>query len=402
MERVGGIEPPSLAWEANALPLCYTRNVQRESDSVAHSILLANVKFVQFEMLNGRRSDYTARSMKRIVICSDGTWDSPEEGCSTHVLRLARGIQPLAPDGVSQVVFYDWGVGSDRRKWSGGLSGAGVDKNILDAYRFLIHNYSPGDQLYFFGFSRGAYTVRSLAGLIRNCGILKRECADQAGECYALYRSRLDRHHPDSRSSRSLRRRCAVEKRTPIRFVGVWETVGSLGIPVPFWGMMGREEYLFHDISPSGIIQTARQALALDENRADFSPVHWEPPPGRDVREVWFAGVHGDVGGGAEPASPSADIPFLWILREAMLCGLSPEPFLLIGITEDPTASLHRQPIGIYHLRPTARRSVRSQDWIHRSVKARYEKQGARWKSPAFRALFHSADKDWSRVPLEG
>ena len=86
--------------------------------------------------------------------------------------------------------FYDWGVGTDRKKIAGGISGAGIDKNIMDCYRFMVHNYNPGDELYFFGFSRGAYTVRSLAGFIRNCGLLKREHAQRIPEAYKLYRKR--------------------------------------------------------------------------------------------------------------------------------------------------------------------------------------------------------------------
>lgn len=108
--------------------------------------------------------------MKRIAIFGDGTWNSPESGEATNVLRFARAIKPVADDGVEQVAFYDWGVGTDRKQISGGVTGEGIDKNIQDCYRFLVHNYEPGgpgkpaDQLFFFGFSRGAYTVRSLGG----------------------------------------------------------------------------------------------------------------------------------------------------------------------------------------------------------------------------------------------
>lgn len=115
--------------------------------------------------------------MKHIVICADGTWQSPESDTATHVLRLAESVAPVSASGVPQVVYYDWGVGSDGDRLSGGITGKGIDKNIQDCYRFVVHNYAPGDALYLFGFSRGAYTVRSLAGLIRNCGILRPEHA---------------------------------------------------------------------------------------------------------------------------------------------------------------------------------------------------------------------------------
>ena len=128
--------------------------------------------------------------MKKIIICADGTWQSPESDSVTHILRIARGIAPEDTDGNKQIVFYDWGIGSDSDALTGGITGKGIDKNILDCDRFLVHNYDPGDPLYLFGFSRGAYTVRSLAGLIGNCGIVRREHAAQITSAYALYRRR--------------------------------------------------------------------------------------------------------------------------------------------------------------------------------------------------------------------
>jgi len=115
---------------------------------------------------------------KRIVICADGTWNRPEEDPSedtpTNVLRLARAIKPV--DGREQVqqVFYDWGIGADHDRWIGGLTGRGLNKNIMDSSRYIVQNYSPGSELFLFGFSRGAYTIRCLCGLIYNCGIVKR------------------------------------------------------------------------------------------------------------------------------------------------------------------------------------------------------------------------------------
>ena len=116
---------------------------------------------------------------KRIVVCADGTWNRPEknlkEDVPTNVIRLARAVSPVAGDGMPQQVFYDWGLGSYHDEWSAGTMGSGIHKNIMDGYRYIVQNYSPGDELFLFGFSRGAYTVRSLCGLINNCGILKRQ-----------------------------------------------------------------------------------------------------------------------------------------------------------------------------------------------------------------------------------
>jgi len=209
--------------------------------------------------------------MKRIVIFADGTWNSPEQGGATNVLQMARAVRPTVND-VEQVTFYDWGVGTDRKKLSGGISGAGIDKNIMDCYRFLVHNYKKNDELYFFGFSRGAYTVRSLGGFIRNCGLLRREHADRIPEAYQLYRKRTKASGPNEQGAVDFRQKYAVADITIIEFIGVWDTVGALGIPMPFLGTLGESEYLFHDTVPSKIVRHARHAVSIDENREDFEP----------------------------------------------------------------------------------------------------------------------------------
>lgn len=119
--------------------------------------------------------------MAHIVVCADGTWNRPEEDIEkdfpTNVLKLARAITPAA-ENLKQHVFYDWGLGSYHDKVSAGATGRGIHKNILDGYRYIVQNYAEGDKIYLFGFSRGAYTVRALSGLINNCGILKRPDAN--------------------------------------------------------------------------------------------------------------------------------------------------------------------------------------------------------------------------------
>ncbi|MGI9220132.1 MAG: DUF2235 domain-containing protein, partial [Woeseiaceae bacterium] len=184
--------------------------------------------------------------MKRIAIFADGTWNSPEKGGATNVLRMARAVKPVVGHS-KQVAFYDWGVGTDRKRLTGGISGVGIDKNIMDCYRFIVHNYNPGDQLFFFGFSRGAYTARSLAGFIRNCGLLQREHADRIPDAFRLYRKRTRSSAPNEPEAVRFRRKYAVADITPIEFVGAWDTVGALGIPVPFWGTLNDRKFLFHD-----------------------------------------------------------------------------------------------------------------------------------------------------------
>ena len=129
---------------------------------------------------------------KRIVICADGTWNRPEkdlkEDFPTNVLRLSRAIKPVGADQVPQQVFYDWGIGSYYNSVVGGATGKGLHKNIMDDYRYIVQNYSPGDELYFFGFSRGAYTIRCLCGLINNCGIVIRPDAALIQKAFKHYR----------------------------------------------------------------------------------------------------------------------------------------------------------------------------------------------------------------------
>ena len=205
--------------------------------------------------------------MKRIIICCDGTWNSPDDEQATNVLRLSRAIAPVDAAGTKQVTFYDWGVGSDRKKLSGGITGNGIDKNILDCYNFIVHNYSPGDELYFFGFSRGAYTVRSLGGFIRNCGIYQRQHADRISAAYDHYRRRQPSTGPNHASSIDLRAKYAWSDRSEIEYLGVWDTVGSHGIAGvlgQLGGAMSRAR--FHDRVLSMDVVTLRTGSTLGPN----------------------------------------------------------------------------------------------------------------------------------------
>ena len=168
--------------------------------------------------------------MKRIVVCSDGTWSVPDKERPTNVTRMARAVAPTAPDGRVQVVFYDAGVGTEGlwSRFAGGVSGKGIEKNIRDCYRFLMHNYEEGDEIYLFGYSRGAYTVRSLAGMVRNVGLLWKSEAGELGRAYQLYRRRDA--GPSSEEARAFR--AAHSQEAAITFIGVWDTVGALGIPL--------------------------------------------------------------------------------------------------------------------------------------------------------------------------
>ena len=336
--------------------------------------------------------------MKNIIICSDGTWQSPESDTGTHILRIARGIAPEDAAGNKQVVFYDWGVGSDGNALTGGATGKGIDKNILDCYRFLVHNYDDGDSVYLFGFSRGAYTVRSLAGLIGNCGILCREHAGRAAQAYSLYRQRSRASAPGSSKAAAFRRDCAVPGGGRVHFVGVFDTVGALGIPAPFLGTLGTSRYLFHDTEPGSIINHARHAVSIDENRQDFEPTLWTPKAGVDLKQVWFAGVHTDIGGGY-PNRALGDHAGQWLAREAQTCGLAFEPHFLDNLAPDHAGPQHNEYKGFY--RTMRRRIVRDvEPVVHVSVRRRWEDDGIRYRSPALRGLLQKVGDSWSNIQI--
>ncbi len=260
--------------------------------------------------------------MKRLIVCCDGTWNTPELKDVTNVVNFARAIKPTGTRGVPQVVFYDWGVGTDKGvdKWTGGALGKGIDKNIQDAYRFLVHNYDPGDELFFFGFSRGAYTARSLVGLIRNAGLLTKTHAHLIPDAYAMYRSRAK---PDAKSARKFRRIRCHAAMADVKFLGVWDTVGALGIPVEILRRFNDKKYRFHDTRISGIVMHAYHALAIDEKRAPFRPTIWKTKPGRKhTEQAWFAGVHCDVGG-SYPDTGLSYKALVWMVQKAAACGLS-------------------------------------------------------------------------------
>ncbi len=257
--------------------------------------------------------------MKRLLICSDGTWNTPESRNVTNVANMARAIKPRSADGTEQVVFYDWGVGTDDKldSLSGGAIGAGIDKNIKDAYRFLVHNYQPGDELWFFGFSRGAYTVRSCIGLLRNCWLLDKAKTELIDKAYHIYRTKW---HADADNALQFREPNALP--VTVKFLGVWDTVGALGIPLSMFKSMDEDRYQFHDTTISSTVENAYHALAIDEKRKPFAPTIWHTAKDRErTEQSWFAGVHSDIGGGYREAGLS-HIALQWMAEKASMSGL--------------------------------------------------------------------------------
>jgi uncharacterized protein (DUF2235 family) len=276
---------------------------------------------------------------RRLIICCDGTWNEPDKrekgvGVPTNVAKLALGLTTSGDS--DQMLYYEPGVGTDPdQRLLGGAFGYGLARNVLGGYRFLAENFESGDRLYLFGFSRGAYTARSLAGLIRNCGILRHEHADRVDEAFALYRDRTSQTHPRALASQIFREMYAHDD-DEIHFIGVWDTVGALGIPteLPGWNWLSKrvtgweELWGFHDTQLSSHVKFAYHALAIDETREPFKPTMWTQDGtahGQTLEQVWFAGVHTEVGGGSSDPS-LADIALLWMVEKAKACGLSFKP----------------------------------------------------------------------------
>jgi uncharacterized protein (DUF2235 family) len=285
---------------------------------------------------------------KRLVVCCDGTWNTSDQRNPTNVSTVHRAVAKSGGN-VPQKKYYGEGVGN--KTWSrltGGAFGVGLSENVQEAYRFVVRNYEPGDELFFFGFSRGAYTARSAVGLIRNCGILLRQHEKQLGEAYRLYRDRdKEKTGPSSPAARAFRAKFShrTPDPTPIRFIGVWDTVGALGIPLSGGRLVNlfNRRWQFHDTELSSTVQSAFQALAIDEKRASFVPAVWKPSPsaiGQEREQLWFAGDHSDIGGGHGDHGLS-DVALRWLVGCAQSCGLAFDPDALAGLSPDPLGTLH-------------------------------------------------------------
>jgi uncharacterized protein (DUF2235 family) len=296
--------------------------------------------------------------VKNLIICCDGTWNTAEQPYPSNVILTARTLLPRDGQGARQIVYYASGVGTydwlDRLV--GGAFGRGLERNVVDAYRFVLHNYEPGDRLYFFGFSRGAYTARSTVGMIRKCGILHREEAHRVPEAYALYRSEVQPRDPEAEAYRD-RHSCGPDE---IHFIGVWDTVGSRGIPLRFFERWNRR-YQFHDVTLSSRVRNAFHALAIDEKRGPFRPAMWNADtPGQRVEQVWFAGVHCNVGGGY-PNAGLSNSAFHWMVDRARECGLAfNDAWIAEHLRPNPTGELCNSCTGLYrvlsrHHRPIGR-----------------------------------------------
>ena len=256
---------------------------------------------------------------KKIAFCADGTWDSSTS--HTNVYKLYKALTTSA----DQMPLYDDGVGASANpiiKIVGGAFGTGLWQKIKDGYTKIAQLYEAGDPLFIFGFSRGAYTARSLAGMIVACGLPTQDFA--AGMVDTVFNAYRDKSQRADLPNKLASCKMVIPE---ITMVGVWDTVGSLGIP----SVVGLDDpvlYGFLDTSLHPNIKNAYQALAMDERRGQFPPTLWNGPaaPGQTLEQVWFTGAHSDVGGG-EPddvagTTALSDITLGWMMSKASALGL--------------------------------------------------------------------------------
>lgn len=298
---------------------------------------------------------------KRLVVLLDGTWNDQLD--NTNVWRMKVMLGPRCKDGAEQRVYYDTGVGTrwyDR--FRGGAFGQGLYENVQQAYQWLMENYDENDpdndddndEVFLFGFSRGAYTARSLGGMITKCGLLKAGAPLSLSQVYRLYqlgpklrplyhlqylaRNGLNGEPPFNAEEKLL---VQYSTRIQIKMIGVWDTVGALGIPIGLFTGINKRDYGFLHTRLSNIFAHCYQALAVDEHRREYDATLWtrftprNPPPApvsppsqsgpkrpkQVVEQRWFPGAHSNVGGGY-PNDPLAQLSLQWMQNAAIDAGL--------------------------------------------------------------------------------
>lgn len=289
--------------------------------------------------------------MKRLVVCCDGTWNKPDSENITNVEKIARTVRtdPAATNDVYQLVYYISGVGTstyEADRLLGGAFGFGLFHNVIAGYRFLAQNYEPGDEIFLIGFSRGAYTARSLGGMLAKVGLLTRVALveERLPAAVHLYQGTPMPAGAFGESVDEFKHdHCHA---ATVTFLGVFDTVGALGVPGFEW-----HTPRFHDVQLSSQVLCARQALAIDETRMKFAPTFWEATEGSAtqdprVKQVWFEGAHSDVGGGYAETGLS-DTALLWMAREAHGAGLVFDTALLSTYVKSGSDPIRHNPLDL-------------------------------------------------------
>lgn len=326
--------------------------------------------------------------MKRLVFCFDGTWNHLSAPNPTNVVITAQSVTPVTKEGVVQIIHYDPGVGTGHDDhWTGGLFGEGLIDKIVDAYTFLIFNYEPGDELYVFGFSRGAFTARAFVGFLRNLGIIQRKHAARIADAVELYKQHKagDGHNTpalldfrwkyspeicvDIQEDAWRAKNCdgyATGRGLIVRiaYLGVWDTVAALGVPSDiFIAKWADKNDQYFDSDLSSMVVSGRHAVSIDEKRKTFAPTLWPNFEALNTslgfaavaadapyQQKWFPGDHGSVGGGGDIRGLS-DRALVWILDGATRNGkglevdLDEESPLFALLPDDRAPLLNMKPV---------------------------------------------------------
>jgi len=351
---------------------------------------------------------------RRLIVCCDGTWQDLDTSYPTNVVKMAQAIKLVGDRGIPQILYYDQGIGTKSigiqhsiidfltRIVGGGL-GLGIDQKIQTAYRFLCLNYQPGDEIYLFGFSRGAYTVRCLSGLIYNSGLLHRKFIRKIPQAYELYR---EKQNPDNapKGKNAVEFRQKYGQDVPIKALCCWDTVASLGIPdIVNWLKLSEkfnERYRFFDSTVNSTIEKAIHAVAIDELRKAFDVTLMENSSKRSsdqVKEVWFPGVHGSVGGGEQKNRGLSDAALLWMMEEVEKLGLDLDKSSVEEpIKPDYKTFFDNQPQSFYRLAKINIREIPGNfEDLHASVKQR-------WKDPSISPPYRPKNLEKFRQQLDG
>jgi uncharacterized protein (DUF2235 family) len=337
---------------------------------------------LQIEIKEGRS--------KRIVICADGTWNEPERDDPTtgrpqptNVLKVARAILPRSGDGTQQVVYYHKGVGTagGLDEVTGGAFGEGLEVNVRSMYRFLSHNYVPGDEIFLFGFSRGAFTVRTLCGFLDAAYLLRKDAEYFMPRVYEMYRRKqITDYEALHREIPKAYPEVNPYTKVPIKFLGVWDTVGALWPPGFLGQVFGGHRNEYHQIGLNDRIQNAYHALAIDERRRPFKPSVFERPSGwtGELQQAWFAGVHSNVGGSYHPDG-LANEALHWMVEKAEGHGLEFDQRQLAHYTPCFNSTKNDSMTLMYRLFGNGERAIGEHlsdgEMIHQSALDRLEKE---------------------------
>lgn len=365
--------------------------------------------------------------MAYLIVCCDGTWnDADNKDNGVLAPTNIRQLYNVLPESENQFTRYQPGVGTDGLfdKLIGGVFGSGISQDILDCYQWLADKYKVGDNIILTGFSRGAFTARSLAGLICRFGIVNLH-AHPTNEWSKLVETIYEEGYRNQEDKAFLKQHHHIkfiENSDSIFFLGVFDTVGALGIPddkaVANW-FDNPEKYRFHDVKLSEAVEHARHAVAIDEMRGSFSPTLWEEDeakPHPSMKQLWFAGVHSDIGGGYKEDGLS-DISLNWMIDELKQVApdITWETSTLNAITPDPFGELHDSYVGLMKFLVMAPRNLpcfnSHQDAYHPSAINRHRspsrKQGIYRKTRIFRNnpisvdIYSKEPWHWTGVYLE-